>query len=104
MIDGAPIASQSIKLNHIGSFSNGVAGTNSAEIVAHDPGSQRLFIANSIGAKIDIVNFSNPAAPSLVSSIPVTSYGNINSIAVKNGIVAAAIENAIPEFIDKEKR
>jgi hypothetical protein len=97
----APIASQSIKLNHIGSFSNGVAGTNSAEIVAHDPGSQRLFIANSIGAKIDIVNFSNPAAPSLISSIPVTSYGNINSIAVKNGIVAAAIEDAIPELPGK---
>ncbi|MEJ7626028.1 MAG: choice-of-anchor I family protein [Ferruginibacter sp.] len=93
----APVASQVIQLNHIASFSNGAAGTNSAEIVAHDPASQRLFIANSIAAKIDIVNFSNPAAATLISSIPVSTYGNINSIAVKNGIVAAAIENTIPE-------
>lgn len=97
----APGAAPSIQLNHIASFSNGASGTNSAEIVAHDPASQRLFIANSIGAKLDIVNFSNPAAASLISSIPVTPYGNINSIAVKNSIVAAAIENATPELPGK---
>lgn len=88
-----PSASNSLSLNLIGSFSNGVSGSNSAEIVAHDPGSQRLFIANSIGAKLDIVDFANPATPSLLVSVPITTYGNINSVAVKNGIVAAAIEN-----------
>lgn len=94
----APTASQSIVLNHIASFSNGSSSSNSAEIVAHDPVSQRLFIANSIGGKIDIVNFKNPSAATLITSIPVTAtYGNINSIAVKNGIVAAAIENIVPE-------
>jgi len=93
----APTALQSITLNHIASFSNGAAGSNSAEIVAHDPASQRLFIANSVGAKIDIVNFSNPAAAMLISSIPMAPYGNINSIAARNGIIAVAIENAVPE-------
>jgi hypothetical protein len=94
----APVASQTIKLNHITSFSNGLpSGPNSAEIVAYDPGSKRLFIANSLGAKLDIVNFSNPAAPVLITSIPVSPYGNINSVAVRNGIVAAAIENATPQ-------
>lgn len=88
-----PSASNSLSLNLIGSFSNGVSGSNSAEIVAHDPGTQRLFIANSIGAKLDIIDFANPATPSLLVSVPITTYGNINSIAVKNGIVAAAIEN-----------
>lgn len=97
----APVAVPSLTLNHIASFGNGAAGTNSAEIVAHDPASQRLFIANSIGAKIDIVNFSNPSAATLISSISVAPYGNINSIAVKNGIVAAAIENAVPELPGK---
>jgi hypothetical protein len=97
----APPPLQTVTLNHIASFSNGAAGTNSAEIVAHDPASQRLFIANSIGSKIDIVNFSNPAAATLISSIPVTAYGGINSIAVRNGIVAAAIENAVPENAGK---
>ncbi|HVF96054.1 MAG TPA: choice-of-anchor I family protein [Flavisolibacter sp.] len=93
----APTATQSITLNHIASFSNGASGTNSAEIVAHDPASQRLFIANSVGAKLDIINFSNPSSATLISSISVAPYGNINSIAVKNSIVAAAIENVVPE-------
>ena len=94
----APIASQSITLNHIASFSNGASASNSAEIVAHDPVSQRLFIANSVAGKIDIVNFKNPSAATLITSILVTpTYGNINSIAVRNGIVAAAIENLVPE-------
>ncbi len=97
----APAASGNLTLNHLASFSNGPAGPNSAEIVAHDPLSQRLFIANSLGAKIDIINFSNPAAPTLITSIPVTPYGNINSLAVKNGIVAAAIENSVPEAAGK---
>ncbi len=99
----APTATQSIKLNHIASFSNGpAAAPNSAEIVAHDPVSQRLFIANSLAGKIDIVNFKNPAAATLIGSIPVSAtYGNINSIAVKNGIVAAAIENTVPEQAGK---
>lgn len=93
----APAASGNLTLNHLISVSNGAAGSNSAEIVAHDPVSQRLFIANSVGAKIDIMNFADPSSPVLLTSIPVTPYGNINSVAVKNGIVAAAIEDAIPE-------
>lgn len=90
----APSASNSLTLNLLSSFSNGTSGSNSAEIVAHDPGSQRLFIANSIGAKLDIIDFVNPSTPSLVLSVPIATYGNINSVAVKNGIVACAIENS----------
>ncbi|HEU4470634.1 MAG TPA: choice-of-anchor I family protein [Flavisolibacter sp.] len=97
----SPVATGSIKLAHIASFSNGTAGVNSAEIVAHDPASQRLFIANSVGGKIDIVNFSNPASASLINSVSITPYGNINSIAVRNGVVAAAVENSTPELAGK---
>ncbi len=93
----APAATQSVKLQHIASFSNGTSGTNSAEIVAHDPVTQRLFVANSIAGKIDIINFSNPAAASLISSINIKPWGNINSIAIRNGVVAAAVENNDPQ-------
>lgn len=89
-----PTASNALTLNLLSSFSNSITGANSAEIVAHDPGSQRLYIANSIGAKLDIVNFVNPSSPSLLASISLTAYGNINSVAVKNGTVAVAIENS----------
>ncbi len=88
-----PSPSNAISLNLLASFSNGAGGSNSAEIVAHDPSTQRLYIANSIAGKLDIVNFVNPSAPSLLASISVTPYGNINSVAVYNGTVAAAIEN-----------
>ena len=98
----APLATGQLTLTHLGSFNNGTAGVNSAEIVAYDSASHRLFIANSIGAKIDIVDFDNPASPSLITSVAVNpTYGNINSIAVKNGIVAAAIENLTPELPGK---
>ncbi len=96
--NSAPVGTNEVSMTFVSSFSNAAAGTNSAEIVAHDPISQRLFVANSIGRKLDIVDFLNPAAMSLISSIDISSYGNINSVAVKNGIVACAIENNIPEL------
>lgn len=90
----APAAANTISLNLLGSYQNFVSGTNSAEIVVHDPSTQRLYIANSIGGKLDIIDFINPANPTQIASINITSYGNINSVAVKNGTVACAIENS----------
>jgi hypothetical protein len=89
-----PAPSNALALNLLSSFSNGTSGSNSAEIVAHDPTTQRLYIANSIGGKLDIINFVNPSSPSLLLSIPITTYGNINSVAVRNGTLALAIENS----------
>lgn len=88
-----PAPSNAITLNLLSSFSNSVTGSNSAEIVAHDPSTQRLYIANSIGSKLDIINFVNPSAPVLLNSISISSIGGINSVAVRNGTVACAIEN-----------
>ncbi|HLP13100.1 MAG TPA: choice-of-anchor I family protein [Flavobacteriales bacterium] len=92
----APAETNELVFQLLGSYSNGTEGSNSAEIVAHDPTTQRLYIANSIGAKLDIVDFSNPSSPSLISSVVVTpTYGNINSVAVNNGTVACAIESTV---------
>jgi hypothetical protein len=90
----APVATNELNMSLLTSFSNGTAGTNSAEIVAYDSSNYRLYIVNSIGAKLDIVDFSNPSVPVLLNSVSVTPYGNINSVAVHNGVVALAIENA----------
>jgi len=90
----APVAANTISLNLLGSYQNFVSGTNSAEIVVHDPSTQRLYIANSIGGKLDIIDFINPSNPTQIASINITSYGNINSVAVRNGTVACAIENS----------
>ncbi len=89
----APIPTNELNLSLLTSFSNGAAGTNSAEIVSFDPSVDRLYIANSIGAKMDIVNFANPSAPVIISSIPIGVYGNINSITSHDSVIALAIES-----------
>ena len=94
----APSPSNALNLTLLTSFSNGTAGTNSAEIVAFDGDVDRLFIANSIAAKLDIVNFANPALPVLITSISTTPYGNINSVVAHDSIVALAIENINPQL------
>lgn len=93
----APVANNELKLNLLTSFSNGAEGTNSAEIVSFDPTTNKLYIANSVGAKMDIVDFTNPAAPALLNSISITPYGNLNSLTVHNGTVAVAVENSNPQ-------
>ena len=90
-----PQASNKLKLKLVSSFSNGSSSNNSAEIVAYDSASQRLFIANSVGSRLDIISLANPDTPTWVDSIDISLYGNINSVAVQNGIVACAMENRI---------
>jgi len=89
----ASVATNELNLNLLTSYSNGVSGTNSAEIVTFDPSVDRLYIANSIAGKLDIVNFANPAAPVAITSINLANYGGINSVVAYNGIVACAIES-----------
>lgn len=89
----APLANHSIQLDYIGSFDPSGAGASTCEIVVHDPISQKLFTISAVSKKLDIINFSNPTAVSLIQSIDMTPYGGITSVAVKNGIVAVASPN-----------
>ncbi|RYY15929.1 MAG: T9SS type A sorting domain-containing protein, partial [Cytophagaceae bacterium] len=58
---------------------------------------KRLYVANSVGGKLDIVNLANPAAIVAVASIDIKSYGGLNSVAVRGGVVACALENSSPQ-------
>ncbi len=86
----APVPNKEIELSYVGSFD---PGSSTAEIVVHDPASQRLFVISSIQDRLDIADFSNPAAITLIKSIDMTPYGGITSVATKNGIVAVASPN-----------
>lgn len=92
-----PTATNELKFEILTSYSNGVEGSNSAEIVAYDSSNYRLFIANSIGNNLDIVDFSNPSLPVAFASINLDSIGAINSVAVYNGIVAVALQDLNPQ-------
>lgn len=86
----------SIQLQAIGSVAAGSYATSAAEIVAHDPATQRLFVVNAQAAHIDIVDIQDPAAPAIIGNIDVTPYGAVaNSVAVKNGIIAVAVESEV---------
>ncbi|MEY4929681.1 MAG: hypothetical protein RI909_405, partial [Bacteroidota bacterium] len=105
----APVGNQDIKLSFVSSYLNvGPNPGNSAEISAFDAQSKRLFIANSLARKLNIVDFSNPAAMTALAAIDVATYGVINSVAARNGIVAVAIEatnltgNGSVVFFDKD--
>jgi alkaline phosphatase len=65
-----------------------------AEISAYDPTSKRLFVTKNAGGipSLDIINIANPASPTVVANINLSAFGgSISSVAVKNGIVAAAM-------------
>ncbi|MEW6765454.1 MAG: choice-of-anchor I family protein [Pseudomonadota bacterium] len=86
-------------LNPIGRYSAGAYDEGAAEIVAYDKLSQRLFVVNASAAKVDVLNIADPSTPTKVGEIdPADAQGanftggSANSVSVKNGIMAVAIE------------
>ena len=52
----------SISIAPVGSIAAGSFLTSAAEIAAHDPATQRIFVVNAQAARIDVVSIANPAA------------------------------------------
>ena len=70
-------------------------GLGAAEISAYDHETKQLFVVNnSAGSnRVEVVDFSNPANPSITGFINISIYGGfVNSVSVNNGRLAAAIE------------
>jgi hypothetical protein len=69
--------------------------SGSAEISAYDADSQRLFVMNSDGKKLEILDFSDISNISTISSIDLASFGTEGptSVAYKNNIVAVTASN-----------
>ena len=86
---------RSISLTPIGSYASGIFEEGGAEIVAHDPSTQRLFVVNAQAATVDVLSIGNPSRPKKVGQIDITPFGAVaNSIAVHDGLIAVAVENA----------
>ena len=86
------LSAQDLQIARLGTFSTGIIGAGGAEIVAHDPGTQRAYIVNAAGPNVQCVDISNPASPRLLFTIAIPVGYAPNSVAVKNGVVAVAIE------------
>jgi len=94
----------SLSLEKIGGFQHKAADPTkpgAAEITAFDPLSKRLFVVNGAQGFVDVLDLSNPAAPTLLATLTSTDLGTglggANSIAIHNGIVAIAVEAAIKQ-------
>ena len=75
----APDLTNNISLSFLGRY----AGVG-AEISAYDPATKRLFVT---GPQLQILDISNPVSPRLVGTVAIDA----TSVAVKNGIIAAAV-------------
>jgi hypothetical protein len=98
LLAGTPTASadhRSISLTPIGTYASGIFDAGGAEIVAHDPRTQRLFVVNAKAATVDLLSIGNPSRPRNVGQIDVKPFGAVaNSVAVHDGLIAVAVENA----------
>ena len=91
-----PLATKDIELIYKKSFDPSPTGST-CEIVVYDSISKQLYTTSAIEKRFDIIDFSNPTNPVTKKSISMLPYGEITSIAVKNGVIAVASPNSITE-------
>ena len=74
-----------------------IGGATAAEITAFDPLSKKLFVVNNDGgSRLDVIDFTDPKNLVKLSPISITAYGGgVNSVAVKNGKLAIAVEGTV---------
>lgn len=95
VVQSSPYFKTTLFLEVIGQHQTGVFDSGAAEIVAHDPNTQRIFKVNANAATVDVLDINDPAQPALLATLDVSSLGgSANSVAVHDGIVAVAIEAA----------
>lgn len=109
MAEGGNGPERTLTLSVLGRHHSGLFDQGGAEIVAHDPETQRLFVINAADAAVDVLDIRNPSAPVKITTIDASSLGSgANSIDVKKGLVAVAIEavnqqeNGLVAFYDAE--
>lgn len=72
----------------VGSFDSGAA-----EIIDYDPDGKILFVTNSGKKRVEVIDVANPTQINLEGSINISEHGkDLQSVAVKNGILAIAVE------------
>ena len=71
---------------------------SAAEIVAHDPAGQRVFVVNAQQARVDVLDASDPTALSFSTNLVATDHwssaSGINSVDVSGNWLAVAVENS----------
>lgn len=92
---------KNIALTPIGTYASGIYNAAAAEIVAHDPKTQWLYVVNSSTRAVDVLSIADPTHPTKLGSInltqvPPTQFGAPRSLAVHRGVVAVSFQ-ALPK-------
>lgn len=88
-------SSDKLIFNPISTYETGVFDEGAAEIVVYAPSVQRLYVVNADAGEVDILDISDPTAPSKVSTLSTEAHGNgANSVAVNGSLVAVAVVGA----------
>lgn len=72
--------------------------SGAAEISAYDPLTRKLFVVTNAGSstRIDVMNIADPSQPVITGAIDISPFGGgVNSVAVNDGKLAAAIEATV---------
>jgi DNA-binding beta-propeller fold protein YncE len=90
--DGAPEASGALELRLLGTYASGVYLEGGAEIVAHHPGTQTLYVTNGSTGTLDLIDVNDPTIPTLITQIDLSAFGGAGtSVNVYGDMVAVAV-------------
>jgi hypothetical protein len=92
---GVSVANAQVTLDHVGTFATGLFDEGAAEIVDYSASKEYMYFVNASAAEVQIVNIADPANPTAVSTIAVSTWGaGVNSVSVGSDFLAVAVENA----------
>jgi YVTN family beta-propeller protein len=87
-------AGQQLQSQHLGTLTT---AEGAAEIITYDASTQRLYVTDALNDQLDIYQTSPTNGAHLTLFAEVNLAGAPNSVAVKNGLVAVAVEAAVKQ-------
>ena len=98
-------ASSGVALRALGTHATHQFDESAAEIVAHDPASQRYFVVNALSGAVDVLDARDPRDPARLREVTVAGLraadgsridegAQVNSVATSDGLLAVAVESA----------
>ena len=84
-----------LSLSKVGEYATGVYASGAAEITSFHAATVRAFVVNAKAGTVDVLNLVDPTKPAKIGEIKASAViagGEINSVAVSNGVVAVAVQ------------
>ncbi|WP_299916818.1 choice-of-anchor I family protein [uncultured Roseobacter sp.] len=89
-----PLASEELRFEIVAEF-EGEGGEGASEVVVHEDG--KLYVTNGEMDRIDVFDIASDALAMSIDLSDLEGYDGVQSVAVKNGVVAAAVARDVVE-------